>query len=131
METTVQVKSATLSNNREWYNIKTADNRELSVAVHKNPRLKEAIESAETMPYMLTGETTEKNGKLFLWDASKEKFVGRFGRPYPEPRNEGLIVAQSCLKSMCELYAGQVGSVDAILPEADKAYNWVMGKSTK
>lgn len=130
METTIQVKSATLSANREWYNIKTEDNRELSVAVNKNPRLKEVIEGAENTPYYLTGETTEKNGKMYLWD-SREKPVYRYTRPHLEPRDEGLIVAQSCLKSMCELYAGQADTVDDVLAEADKAYKWVMSKSTK
>jgi hypothetical protein len=130
METTIQVKSATLSTNKEWYNITTADNRKFSVAANKNPKLKELIENAQAVPYQLTGNITVKNGKVFLWDSNqvqgeRVKVKGMDG----QTRTDLLIVAQCCLKSVCELYSGKVHSFDAIVAEADKAFNWVLSKS--
>ena len=131
MENIIEVKSATLSANKEWYNITTSNNRQYSVAANKNPKLKEVIENAQSVPYMLAGNITVKNGKTFLWDGNSEKRVeSPIQQQKPQlNRTDLLIVAQCCLKSVCVLYAGQVRSFDTIIGEADKAFNWVMSKA--
>jgi hypothetical protein len=129
METTIQVKSATLSTNKEWYNITAADNKRFAVAANKNPKLKELIENAQAVPYQLTGNITVKNGKVFLWDSEKPANSRQPMANSYTNRTDLLIVAQCCLKSVCELHAGRVDSFDAIIAEADKAFNWVLSKS--
>jgi len=129
METTIEVKSATLSTNKEWYNLTTTDNRRFAVAANKNPKLKNIIEHAQAVPYQLTGNITVKNGKVFLWDSEKPAISqGPLANSYSS-RTDLLIVAQCCLKSVCELHAGRVDTFDAIIAEADKAFNWVLSKS--
>jgi len=133
METTIQVKSASLSSNKEWYNLTTADNKRLWVEATKNPKLKEVIETAQAVPYLLNGNVTVKDGKVFLWDGTEKPVI----RPNPPDgpcragltKTDLLIVAQCCLKSVCELHAGRVTTFDTIKADADKAFEWVISKT--
>lgn len=133
MKQTIQVQSVTLSGNKEWYNIKSVDDKDYSIGLKdkktgadKNPGLKQAIEVAQAVPYPLTGDVADWQGKFFLNDAKPEGA----GKPFIKQQNQELIVAQSSVKSACELNRELgVTTIEEVLKEAEKIYNWVMSKS--
>jgi len=129
METTIQVQSATINGN--FCNIKTVDGKQVTVIIDKCPKLMEVIKAAQDVPYSLKGNMAEKNGKSFLWEpkppqAPKRLFNG-------QPKNEKLILAQTCVKSACELHAEKGGStatkVEDVLATADSLFAWCMIKA--
>lgn len=53
----------------------------------------------------------------------------------PQPKNEKLILAQTCIKSACELNARDThlksmqSSIEQVLEDAEKMFNWCIEKS--
>ena len=135
MKQTIQVQSVTLSANKEWYNVKSVDGKEYSIGLKdkksgadKNPNLKQAIEVAQAVPYPLTADITDWNGKLFLNDPKPEGEKKPFAA---KAQNQELIVAQSSIKAACDLFRemGLVTTED-VIKEAEKIYQWCMSKSS-
>jgi len=130
MENKIQVAEARV--NGDWANLKTVDGKEVSVMLSKCPKLKEAIEQAmgkNLTTFDLDCKVVSKNDKIYAWDLEEKKpFSGGFKG---QPKDEGMIVAQSTLGYACNFYAQRSGvSEDMIFALSEKMIAFVKKHST-
>ena len=129
----------TLVKNTKWYNMKV-DGKDVSISVDGAPKTVALINAG-----VLEVEVNlvEKNGKYYAWDkqeiSSNPKQGG--GNKYQltpeqqkakqdrEDHTQRMIVAQSCLASVCNFNQQKTMNFETCLEQAAKAYHWVIETS--
>lgn len=82
----------------------------------KNPQDKWVV--GKEVSYIIETKGNFTNVKIV---EEKPKYQG-------QPKNEKLIVAQSCIGYACNLYLGKQTDTDTVLEVAEKFYQWALKK---